>query len=69
VTAPGGILGAASCSSHVRRDDFVTTVVEGAARAGRRFVLEAVHGAGADHPTLAAFPEGDYLKLAIGKVV
>jgi 23S rRNA (cytosine1962-C5)-methyltransferase len=70
VTAPGGVLCAASCSSHVGRAAFLRTVEEGAARAGRRFVLDAVHGAAeADHPTLPAFPEGDYLKLAIGNVM
>jgi 23S rRNA (cytosine1962-C5)-methyltransferase len=66
VTAPGGLLVAASCSSHVGREAFVRTVDEGAAQAGRRFTLEGLHGAGPDHPTLRAFPEGDYLKLAVG---
>ena len=36
--------------------------------AGRRFVLESYAGAGPDHPTLPAFPEGDYLKFALGRV-
>jgi 23S rRNA (cytosine1962-C5)-methyltransferase len=68
VTAPGGILCAASCSSHVARDAFVRTVEEGAAAAGRRFALESLAGAGPDHPVLPAFPEGDYLKFAVGKL-
>jgi 23S rRNA (cytosine1962-C5)-methyltransferase len=66
VTAPGGLLAAASCSSHVGRDAFLRTVEAGAADAGRRFALTEVTGAGADHPTLPAFPEGDYLKFALG---
>ena len=38
-------------------------------QAGRRWVLEALRGAGFDHPVLPAFPEGDYLKFAIGRVL
>ena len=68
VTAPGGYLCAASCSSHVGREEFLATVVAGARAAGRRFELEAMRGAGFDHPALPAFPEGDYLKFAIGRV-
>jgi hypothetical protein len=43
-------------------------VEEGARRAGRRFGLERLTGAGFDHPVLREFPEGDYLKFAIGTV-
>jgi 23S rRNA (cytosine1962-C5)-methyltransferase len=66
VTAPGGTLCAASCSSHVDRDVFVATVREGARDAGRRFALREVRGAAADHPVLPQFPEGNYLKFSIG---
>jgi 23S rRNA (cytosine1962-C5)-methyltransferase len=66
VTAPGGILCAASCSSHVDRDAFLATVRDGARDAGRRFELRELRGAGADHPVVAQFPEGDYLKFAVG---
>ncbi len=65
---PGGLLCAASCSSHVPRDEFLALVKTGVHQAGRRFVLEAYTGAGLDHPTLPVFPEGDYLKCAFGKV-
>jgi 23S rRNA (cytosine1962-C5)-methyltransferase len=68
VTARGGLLCAASCSSHVGRKEFLETLEAGAAKAGRRFALERVTGAGFDHPVLPAFPEGDYLKFAIGAV-
>jgi 23S rRNA (cytosine1962-C5)-methyltransferase len=67
-TAPGGLLCAASCSSHLDREDFLASVAAGARSAGRRFVLEGCYGAGADHPVLPGFPEGDYLKFAIGRV-
>ncbi|HEY8091744.1 MAG TPA: class I SAM-dependent rRNA methyltransferase, partial [Polyangiaceae bacterium] len=60
VLSPGGTLCAASCSSHVGLDAFLTTLDDAAlARADLR-VLET-RGAGADHPTLPAFPEGRYL--------
>ena len=68
VVAPGGLLCAASCSSHFPRDEFLASVERGAAAAGRRFRLESVTGAGFDHPVLPAFPEGDYLKFVIGRV-
>jgi 23S rRNA (cytosine1962-C5)-methyltransferase len=68
VVAPGGLLAAASCSSHVGRKDFLTLVSSGVHQAGRRFVLERYTGAGLDHPTLSVFPEGDYLKFALGRV-
>lgn len=68
VVAPGGVLCAASCSSHVGRDAFVATVTEGAREAGRRWALREVHGAGPDHPVSPVFPEGDYLKFAVGQM-
>jgi 23S rRNA (cytosine1962-C5)-methyltransferase len=68
VTVPGGLLCASSCSSHFSKDEFLASIEIGAKQAGRRFVLESVHGAGFDHPVLPAFPEGDYLKFAIGRV-
>lgn len=69
VTAPGGVLCAASCSSHVGREEFVATLTSGARNAGRRFELEELRGAGFDHPEWAAFPEGNYLKFAIGRIL
>jgi 23S rRNA (cytosine1962-C5)-methyltransferase len=66
VTAPGGTLCAASCSSHVDRAAFLATVRDGAREAGRRFELRELRGAGPDHPVVPHFPEGDYLKFAVG---
>ncbi len=68
VTVPGGLLCAGSCSSHFGKDEFLASIEIGAKQAGRRFKLESVHGAGFDHPVLPAFPEGDYLKFAMGRV-
>ena len=68
VVAPGGLLCAASCSSHFSRDEFLASVERGVAATGRRFQLKSLTGAGFDHPALPAFPEGDYLKFAVGRV-
>ena len=64
VTAQGGLFCPASCSSHFPRPEFLDSIRDGLAEAGRRFQLESLHGAGFDHPTVPWFPEGDYLKFA-----
>lgn len=64
VLAPGGILCAASCSSHVDAAMFLSTL-DDAALGQRSLSLLELRGAGLDHPTLAAFPEGRYLKFAV----
>ena len=68
VVEPGGLFCAASCSSQVNRTEFLANVEAGTKAARRRFLLEAVLGAGFDHPVLPAFPEGEYLKFAVGHV-
>jgi 23S rRNA (cytosine1962-C5)-methyltransferase len=67
VTSPGGLLCAASCSSHVKRDEFLQTIEDGARLAKREWIFEGLYGAAFDHPSLPAFPEGDYLKFAMGR--
>jgi 23S rRNA (cytosine1962-C5)-methyltransferase len=64
VLAPSGVLCASSCSSHVDAVAFVATLDDAALGRGDLSVLE-VRGAGADHPSLAAFPEGRYLKFVV----
>jgi 23S rRNA (cytosine1962-C5)-methyltransferase len=68
VTAPGGTLCAASCSSHVDAAAFLETVTTGVRAAGRTFTLVAMRGPAACHPSLPAFHEGDYLKFAQGRL-
>jgi 23S rRNA (cytosine1962-C5)-methyltransferase len=68
VTAPGGLFCPASCSSHFDRREFLASVDEGVRAARRRWSLDLVRGAGFDHPVIPAFPEGDYLKFAVGRV-
>jgi 23S rRNA (cytosine1962-C5)-methyltransferase len=64
VLAEGGVFCAASCSSHVDAAAFLSTLDDGAL-GGRPLVVTELRGAGADHPSLAAFPEGRYLKFAV----
>jgi len=64
VLAPGGTFAAASCSSHVSAEDFLTTLDDIAlGRSDLRLV--DLFGPPPDHPTLPSFPEGRYLKLAL----
>ncbi len=64
VLAPGGVLCAGSCSSHVDPSAFLATL-DDAALGDRPLSVLELRGAGPDHPTLAAFPEGHYLKFAV----
>ena len=64
VLAPGGVFCAASCSSHVTAEELVATLDD--ATLGRDDLrLVALHGQPADHPSLPAWPEGRYLKMAV----
>jgi 23S rRNA (cytosine1962-C5)-methyltransferase len=64
VLAPGGILCAASCSSHVDMQAFVATLDDASlGRSGLSVVC--LFGPPCDHPTLAGWPEGRYLKFAV----
>ncbi len=64
----GGVYLAASCSSHVDMGRFEESIREGARRAGVVLQVLERSGAPADHPRLAAFPEGDYLKVVLTRV-
>jgi 23S rRNA (cytosine1962-C5)-methyltransferase len=64
VLAPGGIFCAASCSSHVGSEDFLGTLDDDALGRDDLRVVD-VHGPPGDHPSLAVFPEGRYLKLVV----
>ncbi len=65
---PGGWLATASCSGHVRRNDFLGVVAAAARDAGRRLAIIDVAGAGPDHPTRPGFPEGNYLDFVLARV-
>jgi len=64
VLRPGGLFCASSCSSHVDAPTFASTLDDAALGRADLALLEMA-GQPADHPTLAAWPEGRYLKFAI----
>ena len=66
--APGGLLVSASCTSQVAPEMFRAMLAGAAAKAGRRLLLIHEAGQPVDHPVAAHFPEGRYLKFAIGRV-
>jgi 23S rRNA (cytosine1962-C5)-methyltransferase len=66
VCEPGGLLASASCSSHVTEPDFLGALAEAAVKVGRPLRVRCLLGAASDHPLLPAFPEGRYLKFALG---
>ena len=63
--SPGGLLLAASCSSHVDRPAFEEALARAAE--AQRVVLQVIDrwAAPPDHPRLLAFPEGDYLTVTL----
>lgn len=63
--APGGILAAASCSSHVSTEQFMQICTEAFSRARRRATVLGVHGQPADHPFPLACREQQYLKFVL----
>jgi 23S rRNA (cytosine1962-C5)-methyltransferase len=65
---PGGLYLAASCSSHVTREDFEATLRESAHAQKRMLTVLARLGAGFDHPIPLGFPEGEYLKSVLVRV-
>lgn len=66
--SPGGVLVSCSCSGAVSIDELLRAIAMGARDAGRSVSVLEVHGAGADHPVPAAFPDGRYLKCVVGRV-
>lgn len=60
----GGVLCAASCSSHISAEDFLSTL-DDAALGRSDLRLLAMHGQPKDHPTLPVWFEGRYLKFAV----
>lgn len=63
VTAPEGILAAASCSSHVNLSMFMDACEKGVSQARRRATVLGVYGQPGDHPAPLAMPELRYLKF------
>jgi 23S rRNA (cytosine1962-C5)-methyltransferase len=65
VLSKHGIFCAASCSSHVPMESFLSTLTQQPGHLPEQLRLLGMYGSPADHPTLPGFPEGRYLKFAI----
>jgi 23S rRNA (cytosine1962-C5)-methyltransferase len=65
---PGGFLLIASCSYHLRPDQFRQLLVDAATDVRRTARLIAWRGQAIDHPALLAVEESDYLKCALLQV-
>ena len=65
VTSPTGYLAAASCSSHIRSDQFLEIVEESISGARRKATTLGIYGQPFDHPVPLAMPELRYLKFIV----
>lgn len=68
IIPPGGLLVTCSCSTHVSLQDFRYMLTEAAGRTGRTVQIIETYTHGIDHPELAAFTEGEYLKCLFAVV-
>lgn len=68
VTARGGLMAAASCSSHVDLTRFLSLCEEAVSEARRRGTILSIHGQPADHPSPLALPEFRYLKFVLLRI-
>jgi 23S rRNA (cytosine1962-C5)-methyltransferase len=67
-TKPGGLLAFCSCTAAVNMDALARALALGARDAGRRALIVERLFQGADHPVLAAFPEGLYLTVLLARI-
>ncbi len=65
VTAPGGLLAAASSTHKMTASEFELALADGALAAGTRLQIVDRRPLPPDFPTLPGFPEGNYLKFAV----
>jgi 23S rRNA (cytosine1962-C5)-methyltransferase len=66
---PGGLYVACSCSHLFPEEELTAVLAKAALRNGLAVRWVARGGQGPDHPLLAQFPEGQYLKCLIGYVL
>ena len=62
----GGVAVCCSCSSLMVEDEFLATLAKAAGRQSRRVSWVGRGAQAGDHPMLAEFPEGRYLKCFVG---
>lgn len=61
----GGLLAAASCSSHVTQAAFLDACENGISKAKRKSTIISINGLPSDHPTPLVMPELRYLKFVL----
>ncbi|NDD93374.1 methyltransferase domain-containing protein, partial [bacterium] len=66
LVAEQGVWVACSCSGLLTEESFLETISKAARRQSRKFSWVARGGQAPDHPILAEFPEGRYLKCWLG---
>lgn len=69
VMKPGALLMTCNCSSALSAADFCALVSAQALAVGKQVRILGTYGPAACHPTLAAFPEGNYLTAILFAVV
>lgn len=62
---PGSLLLTCNCSSALALDHFIHIIGESAAASHKHPRILGTYGAAPDHPTLPAFPEGNYLQAVL----
>ncbi|MBW2454527.1 MAG: class I SAM-dependent rRNA methyltransferase [Deltaproteobacteria bacterium] len=67
-TSHGGVLAFCSCSASISTDALQRSLALGARDAGRRAVVFDRCVQGGDHPVVAAFPEGLYLRVLLARI-
>ena len=66
---PGGIIVTCSCSGALSREDFRTVLAWAAKDAGVEVQVLETLGQAQDHPVRLSFPESEYLKVFILRIV
>jgi 23S rRNA (cytosine1962-C5)-methyltransferase len=64
-TKSGGMLAAASCSSHVDQNLFLEIIEHSISQARRKATIVGIHGQPPDHPAPLVMPELRYLKFVL----
>ncbi len=65
LTVPGGILAAASCSSHIGQNEFLSICEDAISQARRKAMLLGSYSQPADHPAPLVMSELRYLKFVL----
>ncbi|OCH97423.1 SAM-dependent methyltransferase [Legionella jamestowniensis] len=66
---PGSLLMTCNCSSALSTDEFTTLVASQATAVGKNTRVLGIFGPASCHPTLPAFPEGNYLTAVLLAIV